>query len=111
MRLQTIVYTSDMEGAIAWWEALLGTAPGYASDAWTVFGIGDATLALHGTDDRPPDGGMEVSMVVDLPLDDVVADIRSRGLEPATDIVDQPFGRQVVFRDPSGRPVALNEHH
>lgn len=109
MILQTIVYTDVMEASVAWWSTVLRSAPDHESDIWTTFDLGDAVLALHHIDAVPSTSRIAVSLVVD-DLDDRVEELTGHGLVPDGDLVEQPFGRQVPYRDPVGNVVMVNEH-
>ena len=110
MRLQTIVYTTDMEASEEWWVSVLGSEPDYRSEAWTSFTVGGATLALHYADSIPEAGRIGVSLVTDRSLDDLVAELTERGVNEVGAIVEQPFGRQLPLQDPLGNTVVVNEH-
>ena len=109
MQVQTIIYTDSMEASIAWWSTVLGRTPDHTSDMWTTWSVGDAIVAVHGTDAVPAGSRIQVSLVL-TGLDDKVEELSAHGLEPAGDVIEQPFGRQVPYRDPSGNLVMLNEH-
>lgn len=109
MRIQTIIATDAMASSVAWWSTVLRRAPDHESDMWTPFTVGDAVVALHGADSLPPASRVAVSLVVE-DLDDFVEELTGHGLEPDGDVIDQPFGRQVPYRDPTGNVVMVNEH-
>ena len=109
MKLQTIVYTDRMGSSVAWWSTVLRSAPDHESDMWTSFTVGGAVLALHHADALPPSSRMAVSLVVD-DLDDRVEELTGHGLLPDGELVEQPFGRQIPYRDPTGNVVMVNEH-
>lgn len=110
MRLQPIVYTEDMDASVAWYSKVLGVAPGFSSEVWTAFSVGDATLGIHHVAKRPEESNVGVSLIATDPLEDVVRDLEAAGVDPEGAIEDQPFGRSVLLRDPDGRPVQVNEH-
>ncbi len=110
MRLQPIVYTTDMPAAVRWWSVILDVEPGFASDMWTSFDVGGAVLALHGTAGLPDASRCEMSLISEVPLEVAVGRLAEHGLHPVSDIVEQDFGRQVAYRDPDGNTVQINEH-
>lgn len=110
MHVQTIVYTAQMEQAVRWYRAFLGREPDHASDMWTVFSIGDARVALHHSDEPPAESRIALSIVSDLPLETVIQRLAEHGIEPSETIRSQPFGRSVVFRDPGGLSIQVNQY-
>ncbi|HSG78109.1 MAG TPA: VOC family protein [Acidimicrobiia bacterium] len=110
MRLQPIVYTQDVARAVTWYAVVLGHEPGYQSDAWTSFSVGDASLGIHHVEGLPVRGRVELALVTTEPLEDFVARVGDEGIEPVEPIREQPFGRSVLLKDPDGTPVQVNEH-
>jgi hypothetical protein len=110
MRLQPIVYAASMEQAVRWYEAVLGCPPAFRSAAWSAFEVGDAVLGIHlGVRDAPA-GPVVLSLVATSPLDEVLARLAAAGITPEGGVVEQPFGRSVLLRDPGGLAVQVNEH-
>lgn len=106
MQLQPIVYVTDMHRSIDWYATLLGVAPAQASDHWTTFSLGDATLALHLADDQSGPGSVELSLVATGSLEEV-----SSRTSRSSAIDEQPFGRSFIAVDPDGTRIQVNEHH
>ena len=104
MRIQTIVYVTDMHRSVIWYGQLLDTAPALKSEHWTTFELDGGTLALHVHDKRLPAGSVELSLVA-AGLESVAARIND-----AEAIVEQPFGRSFVCTDPDGTRIQVNEH-
>ena len=105
MILMPIVYVTDMERSIRFYESL-----GFASDEasrsphWTELRAGEgAVLALH----LARESGLELALVAEEPLEEV-ADRHSAALtRPPT---DEAFGRSLALRDPDGLALTVNEH-
>ena len=110
MHVQTIVYTTDMGRSQEWYSGFLGRDPEYASGMWTVFAVGDARVALHHTDDLPEHSRVGVSLVIDGPLEAFMERAGESGIVAAEAIQQQPFGRSVLFRDPEGLPIQVNQY-
>ena len=110
MKLQPIVYTTDMDRAVAWYTTVLDTAAGYTSEVWTAIAMGDATLGIHRVETRPDDSYVELSIVATEPLEVVIARLQAAGVDIAEGIIEQPFGRSFLLRDPDGAPIQVNEH-
>ncbi len=105
MRLQPIVYVTDMERSTAWYSDLLGHGPDVAGGHWSSFGVGGAHLALHLSDEALGAGNIELSLVVEEPLEELAS-----RLTPHRAIADEAFGRSLVVRDPDGALIQVNEH-
>ncbi|MGB6456343.1 MAG: VOC family protein [Streptosporangiaceae bacterium] len=118
MRAMAIRYVRDVESARRFYLAL-GLTIEFASrrprrggsSVWTeLAGSGPgANLALHHWDE---DARIEVqlSFQADEPLEQVVDRLRQNGYEPATEIVDEAFGRSFTIRDPEGLLIQINEN-
>ena len=107
MQLQTIVYVTDMERSIAFYESLGFSVAYRGGPVWTAFQGSDGVLALHLVDSEP--GRVELSLVADDPLEAVIEQLTDAGIE-STAIEEQPFGRSIVVRDPDGLAIQINEH-
>ncbi|NND03381.1 MAG: hypothetical protein HKN91_11395 [Acidimicrobiia bacterium] len=110
MQLQPIIYTTDTATAVDWYTKMLNAPAAYSSEAWTAIPVGDGTLGIHHVEARPKHTYVEISLVSKEPLEGVIARLDEVGIEPEEGIKEQPFGRSVLFRDPDGAPVQINEH-
>lgn len=106
MKLQPIVYVTNMDQAIAWYTTLLGIEPSVASEYWTSYTVGGANLALHFSDEASVPGAVELSLVTEEPLETVMARVTA-----VDGITEQPFGRSIVVVDPDGTKIQVNEHN
>jgi predicted enzyme related to lactoylglutathione lyase len=111
VRLQPIVYTTQMDPTVEWYATVIGIDPSYRSDVWSSFAIGDASLGIHRVDTLAERGRVELSLVTGEPLEAVLLRLADHGVEATRGIQDETFGRSVVFQDPDGTPVQVNEHH
>ena len=110
MRLQPIVYTTDMAETVGWYRTVLGLDPVYTSDMWTAFAVGDATLGIHAVQEPAGEGGVALSLVATEPLEQIESRLAGAGVIPETGIQDETFGRSLLLRDPVGNAVQVNEH-
>jgi len=110
MKLQPIVYVTDMDRSVAWYGAVLDAAPGYTGPVWSTFDVGGAALGIHLVEDRPDHSNVVLSLVATDSLDDVVDRLRSSGIAIERGIRTEDFGRSILLRDPDGGPVQVNEH-
>jgi catechol 2,3-dioxygenase-like lactoylglutathione lyase family enzyme len=116
MRVMAIRYVRDVESARRFYQAL-GLTLEFASrrprrggsSVWTELGgSGGANLALHQWDEDRAD--VQLTFQADEPLEQVVDRLRQAGYEPATEIVDEAFGRSFGIRDPEGLLIYINEN-
>jgi predicted enzyme related to lactoylglutathione lyase len=110
MRLQPIVYVTDMGRAVAFYERVLGVSPTYRSDVWTSFAVGGHALALHRVASLPPAPRGELSLLADEPLERIAERLAAAGVTPARGIQDETFGRSLLLADPDGSALQINEH-
>jgi catechol 2,3-dioxygenase-like lactoylglutathione lyase family enzyme len=118
MRVMAIRYVRDVESARRFYQAL-GLTLEFASrrprtggpSVWTeLAGSGPgANLALHHCDEDPA-GEVTLAFQADEPLEQVVDRLRQNGYEPATEVVDEAFGRSFTIRDPEGLLIQINEN-
>ena len=110
MRLQTIVYVTDMDRTMAWYRKVLDTDPATHGSHWSSFRVGRANLALHHTDEVRPDGRVELSLVTSHALEELVDRLDVAQIPIERGIADETFGRSLLLRDPEGMVVQVNEH-
>jgi catechol 2,3-dioxygenase-like lactoylglutathione lyase family enzyme len=118
MRVMAIRYVRDVEGARRFYEAL-GMTLDFVSrrprrggpSVWTeLAGSGSqANLALHHWGDERANP-VSLAFQADEPLENVVERLREAGYEPATEIVDESFGRSFTIEDPEGLLIQINEN-
>jgi predicted enzyme related to lactoylglutathione lyase len=118
MRVMAIRYVRDVDSVRRFYEAL-GLTLEFASRrprrggeaVWTeLAGSGSGGhLALHQWDEEPADR-VELTFQADEPLEQVVQRLSEAGYEPATEIVDEAFGRSFTIRDPEGLIIQINEN-
>ena len=110
MKLQPIVYVTDMERAVEWYCTVLDVQPGYRSPAWTSLVVGDAMLGLHITQNRPTDSHVALSLIASEPLEAVAQRLQAAGITISKPICEEDFGRSLVVIDPDGTVIQVNEH-
>ena len=110
MKLQPIVYVTDMDRAVSWYSIVVNAQPAYQSAAWTSIPVGNATLGLHITDDRPTHSYLALSLVATEPLQGIANRLEASGITIARADQDEDFGRSLVVVDPDGTPIQINEH-
>jgi catechol 2,3-dioxygenase-like lactoylglutathione lyase family enzyme len=108
MILMPIVFVSDMERSIKFYEAL-GFEPRNRGTMWTELEAGDrAVLALHHADSLPaPSERVQLALVARGALEQVAERFGDALARP---IADEAFGRSLILRDPDGLEIQVNEH-
>ena len=109
MQLQTVVYVTDMDRSIAFYEHLGFTVEYRGGPVWTAFKGADGALALHAVEEMPGPGRVALGLVADRPLEEIIETLAGHSIE-ASSIEAQSFGRSTVVRDPDGLPIQINEH-
>ena len=101
-----MVFVVDMKRSIAFYRDILGLEPLFESDAWTEFRTGDATLALHQSDEaRPRDTGISFNVGN---VDDTVGALVKRGVRivrPPAMVTDDV--RCAAFADVEGNVIGI----
>lgn len=115
MELSVIIYVSDMERSVAFYESLGLSRHGDGIDPhWNEFHIGDAILALHRAepgDIQPASDHLSLNLNVKPgKLDRLFAICKDKGYPIGAPIQDIGFGRFFWITDLDGLPVQLNEH-
>ncbi len=79
---------------------------------WSEVRVGErATLALHKAESLPEDKpkGLELNFTTQERLEGVLERLERSGIAPEGGIKEEDFGRVVVFKDPDGLFVQINE--
>jgi len=118
MRVMAIRYVRDVDAARRFYEAL-GLTLEFASRkprrgrqaVWSeLSGAGaGGHLALHQWNSEPVHP-VELTFQADEALEHIVERLRAAGYEPATEIVDEAFGRSFTIEDPEGLMIQINEN-
>jgi catechol 2,3-dioxygenase-like lactoylglutathione lyase family enzyme len=108
MILMPIVFVSDMERSVDFYESL-GFEPQRRSPMWTELKAGErAVLALHHAEPLPePSQRVELALVSEEVLERVEERFEGALARP---IADEAFGRSLILRDPDGLEIQVNEH-
>ncbi len=81
MQLQTIVYVTDMDRSISFYERLGFEVDYRGGPVWTAFRGTGGMLALHTVDELPPSGRVAISLVADGTLEETIAVLAGHGIE------------------------------
>jgi catechol 2,3-dioxygenase-like lactoylglutathione lyase family enzyme len=110
MQLQTVVYITDMDRSIAFYEHLGFEVEYRGGPVWTAFKGADGILALHTVEELPGPGRVALGLVADRPLEEIIEEMAGLGIESSS-IETQSFGRSTTVHDPDGLPIQVNEHN
>lgn len=100
------IYVSDYEAATDWYGRLLGRAPSFIpNDSEAVWEVAEHRLIYINL--QPEDAGHSVVTLFVDDLDERVAGIAGRGIDPATRETYDNGVRKVLYRDPDGNQVGL----
>jgi predicted enzyme related to lactoylglutathione lyase len=96
----------DYPGALAWYEKFFGSPPTYVvhetEALWEVVGHGSVYVVL-----RPERAGHALHTLFVDDLDERVAAISARGLEPADRETYDNGVRKIIYRDPEGNELGI----
>lgn len=116
MKPMPIRYVRDMDGARKFYETLglrldfISRKPRRGpSPVWAELSGSGGGLALHYIPDNATMAPAGLGFEAEEPLEDVVERLRAAGYEPASEIVDESFGRSFTIRDPEGMLIQINE--
>ena len=110
VKLQPIIDTTEMDQTVDWYSTVLSTRPAYRSDVWTSFSVGGANLGIHRVDQLPSESRVELSLVADVPLEELLHDFAAQAVTVERGVQEETFGRSLVVKDPDGLLVQINEH-
>ena len=112
-----IRYVRDMDQARKFYETLgltldfMSRKPRRGpSPVWAELSGSGGGLGLHYVPGNATAAGVELGFEADEPLEDVVERLRAAGYEPASEIVDESFGRSFTIHDPEGLLLQINEN-
>ena len=112
MKPVTIVYVTDMDASLAWYQRLLPQAALVSSSPyWSELALGEtASLALHSAKSVSRGSQLGLALTADRPLEAIHDDLAAWGVEIVDGFEEQPFGRSMLISDPDGLPIQINEH-
>ncbi len=97
---------SDYETAKAWYERLFGAAPSFIAHATeAVWELAEHRFMYIVEETEGAGGAVHLIFVED--LDAVVADIASRGIEPAERVTYPGEARKAIYRDADGNEIGF----
>jgi len=101
------VRVADFAAAREWYERLLGAEPSFLPHATeAVWTLGEHRHVYILEDRESPGGGL-VTLFVDGDLDELVAEIAARGIEPAQRETYSNGVQKATYRDPDGNEIGF----
>lgn len=113
MTLMALVYVSDVDRSIAFYEQLgLTLSLRGRTGLWAELTSGSGLLALHHVEVVPTPARERValSFVLSESLDSVCTRLQAADIPIVRPVTDEEFGRSMVIRDPDGLMIQFNEH-
>ena len=97
---------NDFAAALAWYERLLGAPPAFfPHDTEAVWGLAEHQWVY--IVQRPERAGHGILTVMVDDLDDRIAQIAGRGIEPTEREVYDNGARKMIYRDPDGNEIGF----
>lgn len=107
----SLYYVTDMAKSVQYYKDMFNLTPTMESPEWTEFSLNGHTLCLHGLEPGKKSDGKAILITKVKGLDNVVAELKKRGVEFEGDIKQVcDGGFSADFRDPSGNLISLFEY-
>lgn len=101
-------HSNDMAASREWYRKLLGQEEAADYGDWVEFSVGGSRFGIDSGNTATEIPNAVVSFLV-ADLHAAIAELRARGIEPATEVIDVGPAWIVAFRDPSGNMVQLSQ--
>lgn len=113
MILMPMVFVTNMKRSLEFYTALGSFKALAQSDVWSEISVGaEAVIALHAAEHLPEETErLGLNLTTKEPLEEVVARLEQQGITSKAGILEEDFGRAVVFHDPDGLSVQINERN
>jgi len=111
----TTIYVADINASIRFYTTTLGLELRMrAGDHWAEINAGPGLIiGLHPAEAHSPKpgtrGSVSIGFNVDEPLEDVVSQLKKKGVAFSGPIVEDEHVRLAFFNDPDGNPVYLSQ--
>jgi catechol 2,3-dioxygenase-like lactoylglutathione lyase family enzyme len=102
----TIIYTDDADATRAFFRDILGLGSVDAGEGWLIFKLPPGEIAAHPTDPHARAGHCELYLMCD-DVEATVAELKSKGVEMASDISDQGWGLLTSIKVPGAGELGL----
>jgi catechol 2,3-dioxygenase-like lactoylglutathione lyase family enzyme len=103
------IRVADIATSQHWYERLLGKPPSFMPNATeAVWQLGEHRHLYIQQDTEEPGGGL-ITIFLDDDVDALVADIATRGIEPAERETYSNGVRKATYRDPDGNEIGFGD--
>ncbi|MEM3670560.1 MAG: VOC family protein [Thermoprotei archaeon] len=104
-----ILFVKDFQASVKFYRDLgfeqsASGGSGESHAGYVEFKVGSQTFALHGGYSGPVKGPVALHFVVDN-IEEMVAELRGKGLKPVEEVTQHPWGYEVTYIDPNGYEV------
>jgi len=107
----SMYYVTDMGKSVKYYKEMFNLTPTHESPEWTEFSLNGHTLCLHGVAAGTKVDGKAILITKVKGLDNVVKELKSRGVEFISDVKQVCDGGFAAdFKDPSGNMISLFEY-
>ena len=103
--MHAIMFSPEAEKVREFFKDVLGLSSVDAGGGWLIFALPPAELAVHPADGA---GGRELYLMCD-DIQATLAELRSKGVHVARDVVDQGWGLLAAIRLPDGSEFPIYE--
>jgi len=112
MLVMPIVYVSDLERSLSFYQALgFEFVRRQRSGHWIELRMGDARLGLHSLETLPQGGQQRVELALESqePLEVLQERLMLAGVPLERVVTDEAFGYSLAVRDPDGLLIQINQ--
>lgn len=106
--LHVTIFTPEAQSLRAFLRDRLGIKSSDAGGGWLIFDVPEAEIGVH--EDSPAEGGGAARQEISFYCDDIhqtISELRERGVEFTSEVVDQGWALSVQFLMPGGMDVML----
>ena len=102
----TYYSVKDLDKSLEFYQNTLGLKLLFKNDDWAEFEIDGQRIALHKKENIPSCGGAVVSFHAD-PIEEVIEQLKKKGVKFTEELQTFPYGKLAGFIDPDGNLVGL----
>jgi len=100
---------TNMDRAVQFYEKTLELTVLFKGEDWSEFQIHERRIALYKTDEPILSRGGAVISLLAKPIESVIADLKSKGVQFVKELQTFPYGKLAEFLDSEGNVLGLYE--